>query len=357
MSDLVVNDELKKSIDNAVNSSDIRETVIAEAIKQGFTPEAVAQATADKVAADTAAAAAARVAAVTSEPKIYTRTVEISGRSFTFDAESELELERTVNNAYTVATAFQNAQQVPETEHVPDAAQLAAERAAADKLVSDRAELELQFKRGDINAKQYLEQSGAIKDYLEEQGVPLSELKSAIQENRGRGFEQSWSDATQEFLNSAAGADWPGGERNKEILGMTIAGLGLVDADNKLAAITQAYESMKASKTVFPYEAEGTAAPVVAAVAAPVVAAVAAPVVAAVVEPVRTAPTSSSMFGKNSGPAPTAVSPAASGAMNAAIDIPADASPAQILAAYKESLIANHIDPNAAFIERFATKR
>jgi hypothetical protein len=350
--DLVLNDELKNSINAAVNSTDIREIVIAEAQRQGLTPEAAAQ----QVAADAAKTAADAAAAVVSEPTVYTRTEIIGGQSFTFDAGSELELERAVNNAYKVAYSLQTQEPAAIVEHVPDAAQLAAEKAAAEQLVAAKAELELQFKRGDINARQYLEQSGAIGEYLAEQGVPLNELKNAVQEQRGRGFEQSWADATQDFLNSPAGHDWPGGERNKEILGMTIAGLGLVDAEDKLAAMSQAYASMKAANTVFPHEEE--AAPVVAAaaVAAPVVAAVvAAPITVA--SPAKTAPTSSSMFGSSSGVSAPSGGTAAAAAVGAKLDIPADATPQQILAYYKESLIANHQDPNAAFIEQHATKR
>ena len=34
-----------------------------------------------------------------------------------------------------------------------------------------RSELELKFKRGEINTQEYLEQSGAVSDYLSSQGA------------------------------------------------------------------------------------------------------------------------------------------------------------------------------------------
>lgn len=58
-------------------------------------------------------------------------------------------------------------------------------------------------------------------------------------------YVQSWADATQQFLHSDAGADWPGGERNKEILGRVLADNDLLDAEDKVAALAAAYQHAK----------------------------------------------------------------------------------------------------------------
>ena len=61
---------------------------------------------------------------------------------------------------------------------------------------------------------EYLQESGAIDEYLENAGVPLEELKNAVEDKHTEQFTQSWASATEEFLHSPAGADWPGGAKN-----------------------------------------------------------------------------------------------------------------------------------------------
>jgi len=60
-----------------------------------------------------------------------------------------------------------------------------------------------------------------------------------------RAFEQSWADAVQEFLHSPAGADWPGGDKNKEILGQLLVANGLQDASDKVQALADTFEHMR----------------------------------------------------------------------------------------------------------------
>ena len=79
-------------------------------------------------------------------------------------------------------------------------------------------ELEMKMKRGEITVQQYLNQSGELArafDTLarERLGVDPNEVKAA-------NFQKSWASAAEEFLDSEAGKDWPGGEANKEILGL-----------------------------------------------------------------------------------------------------------------------------------------
>jgi len=378
MSELNINADLNKAVLDAVNSEDIRQAVIAEAAKQGFSrdekgqfvasvaTQAAEQAAAEKVAADKAAAdtAAAAVAAA-DEAEPFTRTENIGGRDFTFEAATELELERMVNNAYKVAV---NVQQ-PTVEGVrEDPAAAAAAKAAAEQSIVDKAELELKFKRGEITADAYLEQSGAVKTYLEKQGVPLDELKRSIEDGRSRGFEQSWADATQDFLKSAAGRDWPGGDKNLNIIGLKLQELGLVDAEDKVAALAQAYASMRQTGVIFPYEAPAAAAKTpgeiaadklvtdaAAANAAATASAKFAADTAAALVAAKTARTSSSMFGQSSGvSAPSAGAAAPQAKM---FDIPATATPAEILAAWHAQQVGAGIDPNEAFKAQFAAKK
>lgn len=347
---VTMNEDLTKAIAEATSPEAIRAAVVAEATKQGLaTADAAAlQAAADKVVADKAAADA--LAATTSE---FKRTETIGGREFTFEASSELELERMVSNALRVAYAVQEtpATSVAEAVVDPAIAQKAAEDAAAAK-----AELELQFKRGDISAADYIEKSGAMEDYLAKKGVPLDALKAVVTKNQEDSESQSWADAVEAF-KAGPGSDWPGGDRNLQIIGLVIASKpDLLNATDKVAALAQAYASMKSTGMVFPFEAPASAAAVVAAPAAAVVPAAAAAVVAAtpVVVP-KVASTSSSLFGASSGVG--ASSGAAAPAAAAKTDIPADATPAEIIDAWKKQQLAAGKDPNAEFVSTFAAHR
>ena len=360
---VVENDELNKAIQGSLDPAAISALVMAEATKQR---DAASTAAADQAAADKAAADKVAAEVVATDAG-FTRTLTIGGREFTFDAPSELELERAVNNALLVAYSLQNTEAPAAAEIVVSAADAAK---AAEAEVVAKAELELKFKRGEISAKEYIEQSGAIKSYLEEQGVPLDELRASIDQNRSNTFEKSWEQATVEFLKTGGGSDWPGGEKNLELIGLKIGALNLVDAEDKVAALAQAWSSMKESKMYFPYEAPATetAAPAVAAAAVvvppaadPAAAAAAAAQAAAdanaraaaAAEAAKRPAASSAMFGMSSGVGEGVSAPAPKGD----VKIDPNASPAEIIAAWKAQTIAAGKDPNAAFMETFSGRR
>ena len=90
-----------------------------------------------------------------------------------------------------------------------------------------KAELELRFKRGEISAADYLEQSGAMADYLAKQGIPIEELRAVAEEKQGERIMQSWQEAAQAFLKSPEGRSWPGGQENLKKVGEIIEQQGL----------------------------------------------------------------------------------------------------------------------------------
>lgn len=368
MSDL--NEAVKQAVSEATTPEAIMAAIAAEASNQKLVRNAdgayvldpaAEKAAADKAVADKAAAdaAAAKNAVVNAEPMIYTRTETINGRDFVFEAPSELELERQVNTALRTAYELnQQQEEVVETDEQIDPAKQAA----------DRAELELQFKNGQIDAKTYLEKSGAIDDYLSERGVPVEKLKETIEQGDDARFVQSWESATQEFLNSSAGADWPGGERNRTLIGLKIAELGLTDADDKVAALAQAYQAMKSTGMIFTEsvvnqnaDADKAAADAAAAKAAAdattaaAVAAAARSTASATVTAPPATRTSSSVFGASSGT--SANNQRDTSAAPQTVVIPKEATPDQIIAAWKESLLKAGVDPNAAFTETFIGRR
>ncbi len=286
-----------------------------------------------------------------------------------------------IANAYKVAYAVHPTERV--IEQVVDP--VAAEKAAADKAAAEAAaktELELKFKRGEITASDYIEQSGALAQYLEKQGVPLADLKKAVEANKGNDYEKSWQEASAEFVKTSAGADWPGGEKNLEILGLKIAALGLSEAQDKVGALAQAYADMKRTGMIFPTTAGGTLSPeqqaaaktaadkviadkavadeaarVAAAGGAAAAAAQASAEAARAAAAARVQSQSSSLFGASSGVGAGASAGATPSASPAAKTIiPDNATPAEILQAWKEAQLAGGNDPNRVFMDQFRNR-
>ena len=359
--EVVMTPELQAAINSAVSATDLRGMFIAEAEKQLATKtqldadqEAATQAAAATFAADQAAAEAAEKANQT-----FTRTEVIGGKEFYFEAASELEIERQVLNAYKVAYNVQ--QPVERAEPVVDQAAVAA---AAEAEVLASAELERKFRLGEISAKAYLEQSGAVDEFLKNQGISVESLKNVVETNAAAAVQQSWAEASETFKNTV-GADWPGGVKNRALLGDKLAAMGLVDAEDKVAAMAQAWAAMKQTGAYF----ENGDAPVAAAVstvdtiaqaaaakaaadAAAIAAADNARVAAAVA---KQRATSSSMFGASSG---TSGAPVVNPSVVAAKQIvPDNADPREIMEAWKAAQLANGQNPDEALKSVYASKR
>jgi hypothetical protein len=179
-------------------------------------------------------------------PRAYGRTITVTvngqSQSRTITADSELALEKAVGDFYRETFVGQ-----PAVTERPEASRDERGRFTRTDDPVAKVELDLKFKRGEISTAEYLEQSGAVAEYLEKQGVPLEDLRAAAQERAGARFEKSWADATTEFLNGPAGNDWPGGTKNLELIGLKLAALGLTEAEDKVAALAQAYAELKAS--------------------------------------------------------------------------------------------------------------
>lgn len=349
-----MNAELEKAIAAQLDPANIRAVILAEAEKQATEKQtADAQAVATKAAEDKAAADAKAAEAAPS----FTRTEIINGRTFNFEGASELDLATQIANAYRVASAFAPTEQVAATVD-PAVAEAAAQKDIADRAAA-KALLDVKFRNGDISAADYIKQSGAMDEYLADQGLSLPALKAAVDQNQSSQFEKSWAQATEEFLHSPAGADWPGGPQNLELIGMKISSLGLVDAKDKVAALAQAYADMKSKNLVFrPEVAAATVAvtdPAVVAAQAAAAAAQAAraAAVAATTTPVPARTASSGLFGLSSGPG--AATETGRTAETVAID--PKASPQEIMDAWKKSQLANGINPDAAFMTQFSNRR
>lgn len=360
---VTMTDELAKAVNAAMDPADLKAAILAEAEKQGLAADTLAteQATAEKAAADKTAADKVIADAATAKTT-FSRTEVISGKEFTFEGDSEQEVNQMALNAYRVAATIQTPARV--APPIDPAIAAAAAQKAAEEEAANKAELELKFKRGDISTAEYIEQSGAMDAYLAKKGVPLSALQAVIEKDQNTQYEKSWMQATEEFKRSVAGADWPGGEQNKNILGMKIVAMGLTDADDKVAALAAAYADMKATNMIFPVEraavtlspadqaiAEATAK--AAKVSADNAAATAVVAEAARVAALRQPAKSSSIFGASSG----VNTPAADKSATPTVEVPKDATPEEIIDAWKKTVVASGQSPDSAFQSQFSARR
>lgn len=165
-----------------------------------------------------------------SAPLAYAKILTINGQKFTLEAPTEAELLHKENEllrqTFEGKTPTGDAPARDEATGRFVTAKTPAEQGAEDER---KAGLLLQFQMGQISATQYIEESGAVGEYLEKQGVPLEDLKTALLERQDAKAVASWQSATDEFLNSPEGADWPGGP-NLKVIGKLLADNGLEDS-------------------------------------------------------------------------------------------------------------------------------
>jgi hypothetical protein len=177
-------------------------------------------------------------------PTRYAKTLTVDGTKYVLESDSEQGLVQK-------EIAFYRSLQQPTTTRTEvardaDTGRFTTERAQgrADENLVAKAELELKFKRGEIDTATFLAESHAVESYLEQQGIPLDTLKEVAQERQDTRIVQSWQEATQEFLNGP-GSSWVGGAENLRIIGKIIQEQGWDDTPDKVAALTAAYNHMK----------------------------------------------------------------------------------------------------------------
>jgi hypothetical protein len=184
------------------------------------------------------------------QPTRKTATIALDGQTYEFSADSDEELTRLQlefmrgrNNNEAAATTTAKTV-APKTEPVRDNTGRFATQKDPALSAADKATLELKFKRGEISASDYLLQSGAMEEYVER-----------LQERAGQAAVQSWAQATEAF-KQGPGANWPGGDNNRERLGHKLAELGLTEATDKVDALTQAWRAMQAEDALKNYKEE-----------------------------------------------------------------------------------------------------
>jgi hypothetical protein len=346
--DLNVTQDLIKAIGTSGSLEEIRAAAILEARNQqtAADTDAVTQAEATRVAVEQQAQEEA--------DKVYTITENIKGRDFEFTAGSQEELTNMVLNAHRVANSVRSEQIVEQVQQIAEPV-----GPTPEEIEAARAELERKFRLSEISVKDYIEQSGAVSDYLASQGLSVDTLRNTVESTQSRATIQSWQEAT-EIFKEGPGQEWPGSERNMLMLGNRLQELGLDDAEDKVGALIAAYSSLKQDNMLFELTPEERRAAGYKEEVAPEPVATVVQTAQPVVQqaPIRQQPvqqrTSSSLFGASTG-VPANTQPKADTQQKFEIDPNAD--PRQIMEVWKRKMTEQKIDPNAAFMESFSSRK
>jgi hypothetical protein len=148
-------------------------------------------------------------------PRKFGKVVIINGVKYALEGGSPEELAQAETSLYqqVLEGGDNNNEQARDAQGRFVREQTPEEKAAGELEASKRADLELAWKRGDITAEQYLEKSGAISTYLAEHGMNQDALVAVSD----LVYQNTWSQATEQFLNSPEGESWPGGSENLAI--------------------------------------------------------------------------------------------------------------------------------------------
>ncbi|HEX3091232.1 MAG TPA: hypothetical protein VHW72_01350, partial [Candidatus Angelobacter sp.] len=98
-----------------------------------------------------------------------------------------------------------------------------------------------------------LEKSGALDRWFESKGLNVEKLKAATEKTQSDTVHDSWKTATDQFTAkvTAGEIDFPGGQQNMKMMGITLAQLGLKPS---VDSMVKAWEHMKKEGLVFPVE-------------------------------------------------------------------------------------------------------
>ena len=168
------------------------------------------------------------------EPKQITKVEKIGGRDLTFTGTEESVAEQIIA-AYKVAEALTPVPE-PRVQVVRQKTQAEIERE-----ISDRAELDLQFRRGQLTTEEYLTRTNAIGEFLAARGFDLDAAAAAQ-------VQQGWKEAVETFLQTTPeGRVWRGGMKNLQQAQILLEAHGWTDGidGDKVAALRAIAKEMR----------------------------------------------------------------------------------------------------------------
>jgi hypothetical protein len=167
----------------------------------------------------------------------FSREIMIHGVAKVVVSDSELGLERAVGKAYQEAAAADAGTQPRGAD-----GKFTSRRELG---VAEKTELDLRFRRGELTAPEYLKASGELEAAFD------TYAKEKLGLDPETTMHKNWASATEAFLNSPDGADWPGGTANQEIAARLLAENNLTDQPSA-ETFARVYAHMKEHNLVQP---------------------------------------------------------------------------------------------------------
>lgn len=212
-----------------MSAADWNLQTIEQAKKEGVKPEDLRILTVE----ETAAAKPAEQKEVT----VFTRTVEIAGKSMTFESDS-------AEGVLDQVVAAQNAAAPkPEVKKVEPPKELSQD---------EKFKIGQDLMTGDATAiDRYLLGSGLLDRYLEAKGINPEAIKKATATISDQEVVGKWNAATAEFMADvkAGTIDYPQCPQNTELMGIAISQLGLQPSKESMV---KAFEHLKSKNLLFP---------------------------------------------------------------------------------------------------------
>jgi hypothetical protein len=277
-------------------------------------------------------------AAPITEPTVYKDAFLLGGKEVEFSGDSPqdvLKQFKAAQQAYEMARTLVE----PKKEEIKPAGPTKEELSA----------LQLKAASGDAEAmSEYMVKSGALDRYLESKGIRPAEIQQVLQERASEKVVKDWDGAVKDFLSDS---DWPGGTQNEKLLKYKLAELK-DDSGQPLAyspskqSLQRAYEALKEEKMLFTpepkteEEKKTTSAVVPISQSKPSDA------------PKRGA-SGSTLFGTSQETGTRKVAPNTPKVP----EISPDATPQEIMAAWKESVLASGQSPDDALRNTYSDRR
>jgi len=162
----------------------------------------------------------------------YAQAIEIGGVKKLFEGDSELDVTRQVNTYMREQFSTATPEQARDASGRFTAHDTAAQAAQADEAeILRQSDLKLRLMRGEVSVDQ------AMGEYLQAQGLSVSELKRASEQS----FASGWESATAQF--QARHPDYVGGTDNLAEFSRTLQALNLVN-NPSLSSLEAAFADM-----------------------------------------------------------------------------------------------------------------
>jgi hypothetical protein len=159
------------------------------------------------------------------------KTITVNGNSYTVEGSTELELAQSESRLFKELLSPEATQRTEQSRDSQTGRYVPAEPAQTPEEIARVAELRMAMVRGDLSPEEFLVQSGSYERYS--------------QRRENEKVFTGWKSATDEFLHSTEGADWPGGQDMLNRMGEKLLSLGY-DGNPSAESLVRAWEIIKA---------------------------------------------------------------------------------------------------------------